>query len=69
VRTNIVLDDELVKRAQRLTGIKTKRELINIALRTFVQLQEQAEILPLRGQLNWEGDLDSMRESRFHDLS
>ena len=69
MRTNIVLDDELVKRAQRLTGIKTKRELINIALRTFVQLQEQAEILPLRGQLNWEGDLDSMRESRFHDLS
>jgi Arc/MetJ family transcription regulator len=69
VRTNIVLDDELVKRAQRLTGIKTKRELINKALRTLVQLQEQAEILPLRGQLNWEGDLDSMRESRFHDLS
>jgi Arc/MetJ family transcription regulator len=69
VRTNIVLDDELVKRAQRLTGIKTKRELINEALRTLVQLQEQAEILPLRGQLNWEGDLDSMRESRFHDLS
>jgi len=69
VRTNIVLDDELVKRAQRLTGIKTKRELINIALRTFVQLQEQAEILSLRGQLKWEGDLDSMRESRFHDLS
>jgi len=69
VRTNIVLDDELVKRAQRLTGIKTKRELINKALRTLVQLQEQAEILPLRGQLKWEGDLDSMRESRFHDLS
>jgi Arc/MetJ family transcription regulator len=69
VRTNIVLDDELVKRAQRLTGIKTKRELINKALRTLVQLQEQAEILPLRGQLNWEDDLDSMRESRFHDLS
>jgi Arc/MetJ family transcription regulator len=69
VRTNIVLDDELVKRAQRLTGIKTKRELINKALRTLVQLQEQAEILPLRGQLNWEGDLDSMRENRFHDLS
>ncbi len=69
MRTNIVLDDELVKRAQRLTGIKTKRELINKALRTLVQLQEQAEILPLRGQLNWEGDLDSMRESRFHDLS
>jgi Arc/MetJ family transcription regulator len=69
VRTNIVLDDELVKRAQRLTGIKTKRELIHEALRTLVQLQEQAEILPLRGQLKWEGDLDSMRGNRIHDLS
>ena len=69
MRTNIVLDDELVKRAQRLTGIKTKRELIHKALLTLVQLQEQAEILPLRGQLKWEGDLDSMRENRFHDPS
>lgn len=67
MRTNIVLDDELVKRAQRLTGIKTKRELINKALRTLVQLQEQAEMLSLRGQLHWEGDLDSLRENRIHD--
>ena len=69
MRTNIVLDDELVKRAQRLTGIKTKRELIHKALRTLVQLQEQAEILPLRGKLKWEGDLDLMRENHFHDPS
>ncbi len=67
MRTNIVLDDELVKRAQRLTGIKTKRELINKALQTLVQLQEQSEILSLRGKLPWEGDLESMRGNRFDD--
>ena len=65
MRTNIVLDDKLVKRAQKLTGIKTKREVVHEALRTLVLLREQGEIRSLRGKLKWEGDLDEQRQSRF----
>ena len=65
MRTNIVLDGELVKRAQELTGIKTKRELVHEALRILVLLREQGEIRNLRGQLKWEGNLDEQRKSRF----
>jgi len=65
MRTNIVLDDELIKRAQKLTGIKTKRELVHEALRTLILLGEQGEIRHLRGKLKWEGDLDEGRRSRF----
>jgi Arc/MetJ family transcription regulator len=68
MRTNIVLDDELVERARLLTGIQTKRELIQEALRTLIRLREQAEVRQLRGRLHWEGDLDQQRTGRFlHD--
>ena len=65
MRTNIVLDDKLVERAQKLTGIKTKREVVHEALRTLILLREQGEIRDLRGKLKWEGDLDEQRKSRF----
>ena len=65
MRTNIVLDDKLVQRAQKLTGIKTKREVVHEALRTLIMLREQAEIRDLRGKLKWEGDLDEQRLARF----
>jgi len=64
MRTNIVLDDKLVERAQKLTGIKTKREVVNEALRTLILLNEQAAIRSLRGKLKWEGDLKEQRLSR-----
>ena len=64
MRTNIVLDDALVNRAQELTGIRTKREVINTALRTLVQLREQSSARELRGKLHWEGDLTEMRRGR-----
>jgi len=64
MRTNIVLDDELVERARQVTGLKTKREVIHEALRTLIRLHEQAEIRALRGQLKWEGDLHRQRLSR-----
>jgi len=64
VRTNVVLDDNLIERARRLTGIRTKREVIREALRTLVLLHEQAGVRRLRGKLHWEGDLASLRESR-----
>jgi len=65
MRTNIVLDDKLIERAQRLTGIKTKREVVHEALRMLVLLCEQAEIRSLRGKLKWEGDLREQRLSRM----
>ncbi len=65
MRTNIVLDDKLVERAQKLTGIKTKREVVQEALRTLILLREQSEVRNLRGQLIWEGNLDDQRQSRF----
>jgi Arc/MetJ family transcription regulator len=66
LRTNIVLDDDLVKRAQQLTGIRTKREVIDAALRTLVHLQEQSAARELRGKLRWEGDLGELRQARTH---
>jgi len=65
MRTNIVLDDKLVERAQKLTGIKTKRAVVQEALRTLILLREQAEIRHLRGKLKWEGNLGEQRQSRF----
>ncbi len=67
MRTNIVLDDKLVSRAQKLTGIKTKREVVHEALRTLILLREQAEIRQLRGKLKWDGNLDEQRLSRTGD--
>ena len=64
MRTNIVLDDNLIERAQKLTGIKTKREVVQDALRMLILQREQAEIRQLRGKLAWEGNLDEMRQSR-----
>jgi Arc/MetJ family transcription regulator len=65
MRTNIVLDENLIERAQKLTGIKTKREVVQEALRTLILLREQAEIRNLRGKLKWEGNLDDMRQARI----
>lgn len=65
MRTNIMLDDKLVERAQKLTGIKTKREVVQEALRTLILLREQAGTRNLRGKLLWEGNLDDQRQSRF----
>jgi Arc/MetJ family transcription regulator len=64
MRTNIVIDDNLIARAQKLTGIKTKREVVQEALRTLILLREQAEVRPFRGKLKWEGNLNEMRQTR-----
>ncbi|MFQ5434638.1 MAG: type II toxin-antitoxin system VapB family antitoxin [Anaerolineae bacterium] len=68
MRTNIVIDEELMGQAKRLTGLKTKRAVVEEALRTLIQLKEQSQVRDLRGKLNWEGDLDSMREGRFEPV-
>jgi Arc/MetJ family transcription regulator len=61
VRTNIVIDDKLMREALRATGVKTKREAVELGLRTVVRLGKQAEIRRLHGKLHWQGDLDAMR--------
>ena len=64
MRTNIVLDEELVNLARQLTGIKTKKQVIQEALRLLIQMREQEQVRSLRGKLPWEGDLDEMRQGR-----
>jgi Arc/MetJ family transcription regulator len=64
MRTNIVLDDKLIERAQKLTGIKTKREVVHEALRLLILLKEQGQLRTLRGKLLWDGNLNEQRQSR-----
>ena len=64
MRTNIVIDDELMDETLRVTGLKTKREAVELGLRTLLQLRRQAQIRHFRGKLDWQGDLDSMRTDK-----
>jgi Arc/MetJ family transcription regulator len=68
MRTNVVIDDELMAAAMESTGLKTKRAVIEEGLRTLVRLRSQERVRSLRGKLQWDGDLDVMRESRFIDV-
>lgn len=61
MRTNIVIDDKLMKDTLRATGLKTKREAVELGLRTVLRLRKQEGIRRFRGKLNWQGDLDAMR--------
>ncbi len=64
MRTNVVIDDELMAQAMKQTGLKTKKAVIEEALRTLVRLKSQEQVRSLRGKLHWEGDLDAMRQGR-----
>jgi Arc/MetJ family transcription regulator len=64
MRTNIVIDDKLMRDTLRATGLKTKREAVEEGLRSLLRLKKQAEIRRLRGKLNWQGDLNAMRSDR-----
>ena len=61
MRTNIVIDDDLMRDTLRVTGLKTKREAVELALKTLVRLKNQEKIKQLRGRLAWTGALDEMR--------
>jgi Arc/MetJ family transcription regulator len=61
MRTNIVIDDALMKQAMQASGARSKREAVELALRTLVKLQQQAEIRAFRGRLAREGDLETQR--------
>ncbi|MDD9962852.1 MAG: type II toxin-antitoxin system VapB family antitoxin [Gammaproteobacteria bacterium] len=64
MRTNIVIDDDLMTRAMQAVGAKTKRETVEMGLASLIQLKEQADIRQLRGKLSWTGDLEQMRSDR-----
>ena len=61
MRTNIVIDDDLMAEVLEVTGIKTKREAVEEGLKLLLRFSAQQEILKLRGKIHWEGDLDEMR--------
>ena len=63
IRTNIVLDKQLLEAALQATGMKTRRQLIEYALRELVRHKQQSKLLNLKGTIQWEGDLQAMREA------
>ena len=63
MRTNIVIDQELMENALKLSGLKTKRSVVEEALKLYVQILHQRELGKLRGKLKWEGNLDEMRRN------
>ena len=64
MRTNIQIDHKLVADTMRATGIRTKREVVELGLRTLLRLWKQGEASCLRGKLDWQGDLEAMRRDR-----
>lgn len=64
MRTNIVIDDRLMEDALKLTGLKTKREAVELGLKTLIRLKKQEGIRRYRGKLRWEGDLEELRTAR-----
>ncbi|AYH44034.1 type II toxin-antitoxin system VapB family antitoxin [Azoarcus sp. DN11] len=64
MRTSIMIDDKLMNDTLRVTGLKTKREAVELALKTLLRLRQQEEIRRFRGKLDWQGDLDTMRTEK-----
>jgi Arc/MetJ family transcription regulator len=64
MRTNIEIDDGVLQEAQELTGTRTKRETVDLALRELVSRHRRIGILDLRGRVHWEGDLEESRRGR-----
>lgn len=63
MRTNIVIDDELMSQALKATGLETKKDVVEQGLKLLVQRKQQQSIRSLRGKIKWEGDLDEMRDN------
>jgi Arc/MetJ family transcription regulator len=68
MRTNIEIDDKLMKEAMRSANTKTKRETVEAGLRMLIQIKGQTGIRKLRGKVKWEGDLDELRGGREKTL-
>ena len=64
MRTNIVIDDKLMDDALKATGLTTKKEAVELGLKTLIRLKKQEKIRNFKGRLRWEGDLSEMRKTR-----
>lgn len=64
MRTNIVIDDTLMADALKASGVTTKKEAVELGLKTLIRLKNQERIKAFKGKLAWEGDLAAMRETR-----
>ena len=64
MRTNIVIDDKLIRKAMQVSGLSTKRAVVEEGLRLLIQIRAQIGIRRLRGKVKWVGNLDEMRASR-----
>ena len=64
MRTNIVIDDELMNQVLKTTGIRTKREAVEMGLKVLLRLKKQEHIRDFRGKFTWDGDLDDMRTDK-----
>ena len=69
MRTNIVIDDRLIDRAMRASGLKTKRAAVEAGLELLIQVKAQSGIRRLRGKIQWEGNLREMRTGRIRQVS
>ena len=65
MNTSVEIEDELMDAARKITGLQSDHEIIQVALRELVRLHGQAQIRELRGKVEWEGDLEESRTSRF----
>jgi len=61
MRTNIVIEDKLMAEALKVSGARSKREVVELGLKTLVRLKRQEHIRGVRGKLRWTGDLEAMR--------
>lgn len=64
MRTNIAIDDQLMNDALKATRLKTKKEVVELGLKTLIKLHQQEGIKALKGKLKWDGDLEAMRTTR-----
>ena len=61
MRTNIEIDNTLMQKARKINKTKTKKEIVDLALRTYIKVNQRKELLKLFGKVKWEGNLDQMR--------
>ncbi len=62
MRTNVVIDDELMDKALRASGCRTKKSAIESGLRLLIQVSSQEKLRSLKGKIDWQGDLEEMRK-------
>ena len=67
MRTNIVIDDKLIRQAMKATGLETKRAVVEAGLKLLIQVKAQTGVRNLRGKVKWEGRLDEMRAGRIQE--